>query len=135
MRVRRERAAVREEVDELEFAKLEFQIAAAELQGCAVGSGPFNGREEVTGALELVQDVVHVCELLSEAFGFQGVDAEISLKCVVGVRRCAEGKVGVDGMQGLGMGGSICEKGRGHGELTFAEEVHGDCAVDQGVVG
>ena len=116
-----------EEVDELELGELEFQVRASVLEVEAVHARPGDGGEEVPVVSELGEDAVHLLKGVAEGGGVDGVDG-------------GEGFFGGGGVGGRGAWrgwlmrreGDVGEELGCHVELAFAEEVHGDCSIDQG---
>lgn len=110
--------------DKPQTAELEFQVAAASLQRCAVLARPLNRWDQVLVLAELVEDVVHGGELFADLGRGDFVDIEKT-----------GGEFG--GRWGWIVGfhrflvGDFREEGCGNGELTFAEEVDSNRTIDQ----
>ena len=121
--------AAQEEPDKLQAAELEFQVAPSRLQRRGMLSGPVDGRQQVVPVSELVQDQVHLSKLPLQRLGTERADVQGRLGAAVRIGRPRR-------RHGPGwIRGRLGQKGRGHGELAFAEQVHGDRTVDQGGVG
>lgn len=110
--------------DKPQTAELEFQVAAASLQRCAVLARPLNRRDQILVLAQLVENVVHGGELFADLGRGDFVDIQKT-----------GGEFG--GRWGWIVGfhrffvGDFREEGCGNGELTFAEEVDGNRTIDK----
>ena len=118
----------KEQTDILQPAQFELQIAPLGFQHLTAFPCPLDGGLEVSLLAQLVQYVVHFPKLGLELLG-----TEVTLGKVGFPRVVVHGRVGRAG-RGLGARGvavRFLDEGGSDVELSFPEEVHGDCPVDE----
>lgn len=114
-----------EEPNKLQLTQFELKVAASNLQGLFIISGPLDRREQILVLLHFVKDVIHGGKLLPNL--------------TRGHFREVKERSGIFGDAGAGFGvlqryfclRHLGQEGRSDGELPFSQKVHSDSPVDQ----